>query len=307
MSYVRHKRAYRRLLKLGISNFETVSRTRKRQADMLRRVERAGVDPGDYAGLDDCGPNDCGRIKCAEVCWFGSRRRRLEEIPATVELFKNAKPPIHEVRIIRESWQRPAGSLYDLSIMAMKQLNRRALDTLYRPKMQAVGLCKVSFGAMTYAPLWIPEVHEVISGAEKEELEEAFSAFRQIPGMCYNIFSARKVDDIGRAINRVLRRDLRQFRHPSAEDYDPKPKKARRTEYYRWLLGLECGERLIRYGCDGSFQALNKKPRLVRVKIPKKRPYPYHLQRFMFRTEEDEDDMDHQPNCMCRYCAPQLW
>jgi hypothetical protein len=301
------KKIPRRLAKLGALNFETIGETRQRQADMLRRLERARVDPRYYARLDDCGPNDCGRIKCAEACWFGARRRRLEEIPAAVELFQNAKRPIHEVRIIRESWQRPAGSLCDLSIGAMKQLNRRALDTLYRTEMRAVGLCKVSFDAMTYDPLWIPEVHEVISGAEKEELEQAFSAFRQIPGMSYNIFSAREVDDIGRAVNRVLRRGLRQFRHPSAEDYDPKPKKARRTEYYQWLLGLECGERLIRYGCDGSFRALNKKPRLVRVKTPKKRPYPYHLQPFMFRAERAEDDMDHQPNCNCRYCAPQLW
>jgi hypothetical protein len=65
MSDGRHKRAYKRLLKLGISNFETVSRTRKRQADLLRRLRLAGIDPGRYAGLVDCSPDHCGRRECA--------------------------------------------------------------------------------------------------------------------------------------------------------------------------------------------------------------------------------------------------
>ena len=214
---------------------------------------------------------------------------------------------MYEVQVIRESWERRAGRLKDVSTAAMKQFHRRALDTLCMPALVAVGMCKVSFGTTIDEPRWISEIHEIIAGAEKEDLEEAFSVYRRVPGMQYDLFWAGKVNDIGRAINRVFRRDLRKFRHPSAQDYDPKPKKARGTEYYRWLLELECGERLIRYGCDGNFKALNKKPRLVRVKIPKKRPYPYHLQPFMFRAERAEDDMDHLPNCNCRYCAPQLW
>ena len=45
-----------RLAKLGVSNFETIDDARQRQAEMLRRLEQAGIDPGYYVGLDDCWP-----------------------------------------------------------------------------------------------------------------------------------------------------------------------------------------------------------------------------------------------------------
>jgi hypothetical protein len=288
MSDGRHKRAYKRLLKLGISNFETVSGTRKRQADLLRRLRLAGIDPGRYAGLVDCSPDHCGRRECAEVCWFGARRRRLNEIPAAVKLFQKCGGPMYEVRVIRESWERRAGRLKDVSTAALKQFHRRALDTLYMPELVAVGMCKVSFGTTTGERRWITEIHGIVAGADKEDLEKAFSAYRRIPGMQYNLFWAEEVNDIGQATSRVLRRDLRKWVHPFVETGDPAPSNARRAEYYRWLLGLDVGERLIRYGCDSNFKALKKKPRLFRPKIHKKRPYPEHLVPFMFGGEWQE-------------------
>jgi hypothetical protein len=130
----------KRLAELGVSNFETVDDARQRQAEMLRRLEQAGIDPGYYVGLDDCGPNHCGRLKCAEACWFGRRRRWLQEIPAVYKLFQQCPGPLYEVRIIRASWQRPVGKLSADSIAAAKQLNRRRLDTLYFPTVVAVGI-----------------------------------------------------------------------------------------------------------------------------------------------------------------------
>jgi hypothetical protein len=81
----------RRLAKLGASNFETIGETHERQADLLRGLEQAGIDPGYCVGLDDCGPHHCGRLKCAEACWFGTRARRIREICAIHQLF--AKSP----------------------------------------------------------------------------------------------------------------------------------------------------------------------------------------------------------------------
>jgi len=36
----------RRLAKLGASNIETVGEVRRRQADLLRGLEQAGIEPG---------------------------------------------------------------------------------------------------------------------------------------------------------------------------------------------------------------------------------------------------------------------
>ena len=295
------KKVLRRLAKLGVSNFETAERAKSRQNDLLRRLRHADIDPGCYAGLVHRTPDHCGRRECAEVCWFGARRRRLEEIPAAIKLVQKCGGPMYEVRVIRESWERRAGRLKDVSTAAMKQFHRRALDTLYMPSIVAVGMCKVSFGITTDEPRWISEIHEIIAGAEKEDLEKAFSVYRRIPGVhYYNLFWAEEVNDIGQAVNRVLRRDLRKWGHPFTGTNDPAPSKARRTEYYRLLLGLGRNERLIRYGCDKSFYALKKKPRLFRPKIHKKRPYPEHLIPYMFGNQPQ----GHPQNCTCLRCSP---
>jgi hypothetical protein len=294
-----HKGGSKSLLKLGISNFETVRRTRNRQADMLRRMRDAGIDRGYYVGLADCTPGGCGRRNCAEACWFGARRRRLEEIPAVVQLFQKAKGPICEVRIVRESWQRPAGQLEEFSIAAAKQFHRRVLDKLYIPSLVAVGMCKVSFGTTTAERQWITEIHGIIAGAEKEELEKVFSVYRRIPGMEYNLFWAKEVRNIGPTVNRILKRDLRKWVHPFVGAFDPGPGKARRAEFDRWLLGLDRGDRLIRYGCDRNFNALNKKPRIYRPKIHKKRPYPAHLEAYWFGHQPP----GHAQNCTCSRCS----
>jgi hypothetical protein len=134
----------RRLTRLGVVNIESVEETAQRQTDMLRRLKQARVDPGYYVGLEDCGPDDCGRVNCAEACWFGARRRWLTEISAVQRLFRQCQGPLYEARIIRESWQQPIGHLKVSSIAVAKQFNRRRLDTLYTRNVVAVGTYKVS-------------------------------------------------------------------------------------------------------------------------------------------------------------------
>jgi hypothetical protein len=79
-----------RIAKLGIKDFETTEEVQKLQTDLLRRLERSSVDPGQYVTLADCGPNYCAHKKCREVCWFGTRRRRLEQIPTIMICCKRA-------------------------------------------------------------------------------------------------------------------------------------------------------------------------------------------------------------------------
>ena len=94
----------RRIAKLGVSDFETVAATERLKNDMLRRLERVLFDPGRLAGLAACDQRYCGRKKCAEVCPFGTRRRRLTEIPAVHRLLRKSAGPLYEVRIGRGAW-----------------------------------------------------------------------------------------------------------------------------------------------------------------------------------------------------------
>ena len=98
----RTKNRARQLAKLGIVDFETVAAAARRQQDMLRRLERVLSDPGRLAGLADCDRNYCGRVKCSEVCQFGTRRRRRKEIPLVYRLLNKSAGPFCEVRVAVE-------------------------------------------------------------------------------------------------------------------------------------------------------------------------------------------------------------
>jgi hypothetical protein len=278
------KKALRRLAKLGASNFETVDETHQRQADMLRRLEQADIDPGYYVGLDKCGPNDCGRMKCAEACWFGTRARRMSEVLAVHKLFAQAAGPIHVLRIVRGIWERPIDNLNRVGLAAAKQFNRRALDGLYNSDIVAVGMFNVSIALKNSGSRWIPEIREIVAGPSKDELYAAFhSSRRGNPGF----IRVDPVETLGDAISDVLRRDLEG-------QWSFRPKKSHRAEFYSWLVRLPVDERIIRYGCDRYFNKLSKPPRVRVIKIPKKRPYPYWLELSMYGS--------HPMTCSCRIC-----
>jgi hypothetical protein len=272
------------LAKLGASTFEAVSETRAQQADLLRRLEQMGIDPGHYVGLDDCGPNHCGRLKCAEACWFGTRARRMSEIPAVYKLFAESAGPLHVIRVLRGAWERPFNELKTVSIAAAKQLNRRAFDDLYKSDIVAVGIFKMVIALENSGPRWTPEIHEIVAGPTKIELHTAFQNSR--PGNL-DFIRVDPVESLGEAISSVLRRDL-EGRIGSIS------KKSHRAEFYRWLIRLPIGARIIRYGCDRYFNKLVKPPRQRLIKVPKKRPYPYWLEPTMYGS--------HPMTCNCRIC-----
>jgi hypothetical protein len=204
--------------------------------------------------------------------------------------------PIHEVRLSREVWARPAGKLRGASIAAAKKLIRRALDNLYNPDIVAVGTFKVSFSSAYGGPRWIAEIHQIVAGATKEELDKVLCRTR--PGRDMNFLRVKQVNNLAQSICDVLRREPQLWQHPygNNELSSARPKKQYRAEYYMWELRLRLGVRMIRYGCDRYFNPLKKKPRVVRPKARKKRPYPYWLVPHMFGT--------HAQNCKCLRCNP---
>ena len=286
----RKKKRARQLAKLGIVDFETAAATERLQNDMLRRLERVLFDPGRLAGLADCDKSYCGRVKCSEVCQFGTRRRRLTEIPAVHRLLRKSAGPLYEVRVSRGGWAQPAGKLDRASIAAAKKLNRWALDQLYYPDLIAVGVFKVSVAPEHEGGGWKCEIHQIVSGAKKKELEKVFSSSRPAAG---NFLRVKEVTNLGQTISDVLKRDVQGWQHPYRTEITPdRPKKGHRAEYYEWLLDLSADERVVRYGCDRYFNRLKKKPRLVRQK--KKRPSPIWLSPYLFGT--------HPMTCKCDRC-----
>lgn len=287
----------RRIAKLGISGFDTLEQVRRRQSRMLRLLQHSSVDPNWYVGLDSCRLDYCGRVNCLEACPFGALRRRLNDVPAALRLLQNAHPPFHEVRVSRALWSRPFGKLDEVSVAAARQLNCRALDSLYirggavydRESVIAVGSFKVAPSPPNETERWICEIHQVVAGAQKEELERALSTRRYRGETRSKVFypfddylRVREVKELAPTVSKVLRCDLSGWQHPWQRAVSPvSPTKAQRKEFYRWLLGLRPHARLIYYGCDQNFKELERRPKPPPLpKGPRKRPSPPEWNRF---------------------------
>jgi hypothetical protein len=277
------RKQLREIAKLGVVDFETEDEAWTLQADLLKRLERAGVEEPQFEALADCGPSTCGRKHCTDGCAFGARRRRLREILAVHRLLKKTGGPVYEVWFTRPAWARPSGELRSVSIPSIKKLNGRVLDKLLCPGAVAVGTVKASSDSQE--PTWTVQVHEVIAGADKAELDRVFA------GIAY--VKALKPQDVGQAIARVLERDPDVWK-----GFSP-PKAKRRAEFYEWTLNMPVDARVIRYGCDRHFNKLHKKPRICRLKVRKKRPYPRHLEEHMFGrgkwADVDPHSMTYKP------------
>jgi hypothetical protein len=286
----------RRMAKLGITDFETVEDVGRMQKDMLRRLKRSSVDPDRYAGLANCRIDYCGRVNCLEACWFGTCRRRLNEIPIVYDLLQNSHKPLHEVRLVRSTWVGPSRELPHAPIAAAKAANSRSLDKLCIPTLIAVGTFKVSVDQLYDKYFWIYEIHEIIAGADRDQLEKVLSSSRQGPAITNKLW-IQEVTELGSTISKVFRRDLQAWQNPEwDEPKAERPTKAQRREFYTWLFDLGPGARLVRYGCDQKFNKLDKKRHTFHATVRKPRPYPYHLKKYMFGARADWGEDTYDPD-----------
>ena len=309
------KAQLRRMAKLGISQLETLEEVTRMQKDMLRRLERSSIDADRYAGLANCRLDYCGRVNCLEACWFGTCRRRLNETPIIYDLLQNCHKPLYEIRLVRSAWVGPTKGLPHAPIAAAKATNSRALDKLFIPTLVAVGTFKVSVEQLYDKYFWIYEIHELVAGAVKDQLEKVFSSSRLGPAITNKLWM-QEVTELGSTISKVFRRDLQGWQDPQCGSAgeeawpsltgpaagidqaqgDERPTKLQRREFYSWLLSLSSGARLIRYGCDQRFNKLEKKPRTFRATVRKPRPYPYHLKKYMFGAREEFGEDTYDPD-----------
>jgi hypothetical protein len=264
---------------------DTVADARKRQRNVLKQLKRSSANGFQIAGLKRCSPKRCGKERCREVCAFGTRNHRLKAGPAAYNLLEKHDGPFFEVRVSPDVWLRKAGELHKASMLAVRKLNRRALDAHYNTNAVAVGLLKVSALPEHLPADWRLEMHQIVAGIERETLERIFT--NQKPN-AYNVVRIDPIENLVDAVTRVFRQDLRVWQYPSDTNEPAQPKKSLRAEYYRWLLSINAGALSIRYGCDRHFNKLNKQPRPVRIKMRKGHPYPEWLEYNQFGSETRE-------------------
>lgn len=274
--------------------FESEDDMARLQHGLVAFLKHTGVHDHLYQQLSACGLHCCGADKCIEACWFGARQRRLREIPRVYRLFHHLGEPVFEVRISRAAWAQPKGLVRFANRAWAKQFVRRALDSLYQPDTVAVGTFKPYIAGDGERRYWRCEMHCLVAGAEKDDLEKSIPKERDRAEFDIIDLRIMPVANLGQAISRVLRRDLQIWQHPwHSNVIGVTLSKAERMEFYDWLLGLPLNARLFRYGCNASFQKLSKQPRQIPTAKP--RPYPYWLEPWQYGN--------HSQCCKCGACA----
>jgi hypothetical protein len=225
--------------------WEPITEVENLQRDMLNVLQRSSVDPVLYSGLEYCGPKRCGRVGCSEACWYGALRRRIADRQAASQLLRQHGGKLYDVVVVRTKWDRRHGDLHEANIAAGRNLVRRGLDHFTSSGIVAVGSLKVRpFGFNAWA--WKFETHIIVAGAKYYPLVEVF---REVP--CRTIYNVvvTPVKNVQDAVDDALNaNELARL----AESF----RLRQRQEFYRWLLNMKIGSRLIRYGCDEDFKPL---------------------------------------------------
>jgi hypothetical protein len=267
------------------------SKTKRAQADVVARLNRTDLPRARYRGLAECATGQCGMQRCRDVCCYGRKRRLAKDARAIRRLLKKNGGPYYEVRVGRGTWSQTGGQLDKLSLAAARQLNRRAFDALNKPSIVAVGRFKVGFEPHPNGGRWRGEVHQVVAGASRDEIQKAFTT--RLDAGRDNYLWIDKVATLRGAVGRVLLRDGMIWQSANNDDEPKRPPKRVRGEYYRWALSFGIGARTVRYGCDQHFNKLRKRGTTIRPKTPKPRPKPVWLAPYQFGTDTRER-MDQQ-------------
>jgi hypothetical protein len=281
----------RRLLELGVIDFETPTDVARLQTDLVVRLTKTSVDPARLDGLSSCTEAKCGRGGCIEPCWWRRRRERRNAIPALHRLFSSLEGPVCVVRMARQEWTRPYGHLSAVPIKAVKQATRRFLDSFYNANTKAIGSFKVAPDNLNVGGrLWVAEVHLIVVGIGKEELDKKLYRRRWRDGAV----SAKLVSNLGQAISDVLRCDALPWVHPAeSRSDDDWMSRRRREELYLWTLAMKQGQLLIRYGLDRRLAPIAVKQRVRLIKPRKRAPRPTWLKKYRHGYDPaDDQDLD---------------
>ncbi len=252
---------------------------RRQQKETLKLLRRSSCEPVAYAGLEYCSAKHCRRRGCSEICAFGTHRRRKEEHVRIHRLLSQLEGPSYEVRAFRPRWDCDFGKLREVNISAGRRLVHRVLDGFFDNTIVAVGTFKLRY----HGDKWSCEIHLIVNGRSKEELEKAFLAVRT--GASATVDPV-KPQDLRRTIANVMNCDLSEAYLDLITPPD------QRKECFSWLANLKVGALTLLYGCDESFSVKLKPPRAQKPKIKKKRRYPHWLAPYMFEFGKKWEGID---------------
>jgi hypothetical protein len=253
-----------KLAELDISELQSVQHVAAMQKEMLHLLTQSPADPISYVGLEYCGPDHCGRVNCSEVCWFGTLRRRVPEVLAIRRLMGQQEGALHKIIMWKPDWGCPFGWLHYIKTGTARALMTRVFNSMCSMSVVAAGTFKVVPFGMGQ-DRYFSELHLIVGGADKEELERAFSPVQ--PDASVRI---AEVIDLNETIDQVIScNTLRLYQQD-----DDRPEAAQLTEFYTWLANMKLGARLFRYGCDENFDPITYRKITWKPRAKKKRPGP---------------------------------
>jgi hypothetical protein len=239
-----------------------------KHAAIVRRLKRCQTGACKTCG-DVCAIKGC--------CWKGAN------FAAIVSLFESINgAPVFDVRVTREEWVQPRGSLAGAGLAKIEKGIRRAFDDFRSPRTVAVG----QMDAWWDRSRWEIGARFLVIGPPKQALFGFSWKFRT---------EIIEVADIAKTLAEILDAVHLPKLHPLLVDGGELPNRKRRAEYYRWLCTLKPGSRVFRYGCNRYFQKLEKKERPVRERPKEAHPWPRWLEPFQFGN--------HAPRCLCIPCG----
>jgi hypothetical protein len=270
------------------------------QRQFLSRLKGGSIPRSLYSGVANCGPDHCGRDECSRACRYSTLHSDRDEVAAVAQLIRQTGQQAYEIRVTRGGWTRQVGELQAFDITVARDWNRRALNSLYNPDLIAVGMFKVSLATNGPDVFWVGEIHQIVVGETKQNLDRAFSGGRPDERIA-NMFLATEVEDLTSTIQDILKLRCQSWHDPQRADTEiswgrsewqsvpvvrPAPvTRERWDEFYAWLLSLSYDATVIRYGCSRKFNALQKKPRIVGPTIAtklKQRHSAGHLEPYQF-------------------------
>jgi hypothetical protein len=243
---------------LGLSDFESLNDCQLRQTEMLDRLEQKGYDALGRDFVTECSRDYCAADYCSEGCHFATRFRRIYGIYSAYKIFANHPGPFFDVSLVHPRWEKIPGTLETLNIAAARQWNYRRLRSLDATHVIAIGMFEVSLNReLDGSTHWGGEIHQVVAGAEKKDLSNAFkiekryreqrpSARLLVVTEAENLirriaYSQKRFVEERRAyISASTSRQARRHLPPKAADW---------AEHDAWLLGLPLGARTIAFGC----------------------------------------------------------
>jgi hypothetical protein len=237
----------------GIETWQEVSR---RHDEMLRYLRKFEHDPIQLRALSRCGSNFCGMYECSEGCWYGTAKRRSQQISTAYQLLRDHPGPWFDVCIVHPLWEAPVGALKFVKIASAVQWLFRRLRNL-SGKVIGIGTFEVSLNVeLDGETYWAGELHFVVAGAYASQIRRALHIEdrHRAKRPHARLLVVTEVENLARRIAYATKRFVQERRAYISQANGRQHRRsvplrsAAQTEHDTWLLSLKLGARTVCFG-----------------------------------------------------------